>query len=309
MLTHKKILVTGATGQVARPIAEFLAADNDVWCIARFTDPALRAEVEALGIKTWSWTLGQGDFTGLPDDFDYVIHAACNIFDVANDYDACIAANAEGTGLLMAHVRNCKALLYVSSLQIYSAEADNRRPRLENEPLGCHPAYSPSYSAGKIATEAVVRTLCRLYGIPTMIARLGMAYGRAGHGGVPTILFNQIRSGENLVVAPVGAAFCSLIHEDDIVAQVEPLLRAATVPAQIINWCGDETIDEREMLAYIIALMGAQPELVEHPDAGFRGGIGDVTRRQRFTGPCRVSWQDGVKSSLTRRFPDYPFRL
>ena len=133
MLKNKRILVTGATGQVARPIAEYLAADNEVWCIARFTDPALRAEVEGLGIKTWSWTLGQADFTGLPDDFDYVIHAACNIFDVANDYDACITANAEGTGLLMAHVRNCKALLYVSSLQIYSAEADNRRPRLENE--------------------------------------------------------------------------------------------------------------------------------------------------------------------------------
>jgi nucleoside-diphosphate-sugar epimerase len=57
MIQSKKILVTGATGQVARPIAESLAKHNEVWCIARFSEPALKAQVEALGIKTWAWTL------------------------------------------------------------------------------------------------------------------------------------------------------------------------------------------------------------------------------------------------------------
>jgi len=308
MIQSKKILVTGATGQVARPIAESLAQHNEVWCIARFTEPVLKAQVEALGIKTWAWTLGDDHFDGLPNDFDYVIHSACNIFDVANDYDACLRANAEGSGFLMRHVRQCKAFLYVSSLQIYSAQEDNSRARLENDPLGCHPLYAPSYSDGKLATEAVVRTLCRLYEIPTMIARLGMAYGTAGHGGVPTQFFNLLRAGTTIKVPPPGVSFCSLLHEDDIIAQVEPLLQGAAVPAEIVNWCGDEVTDELEMTRYVAEIMGVESLMAEDPNGGFRGGFGDVTHRKSFTGPCRVTWREGIKRTLQSRFPDYRFK-
>ena len=307
-IANSKILVTGATGQVARPIAQFLAQDNEVWCIARFTDAKLKAEVEALGIQTWSWTLGTDQFDGLPDDFDYVIHAACNIHEVANDYGGSIAANAEGTAFLMHHVRKCKAFLFVSSLQVYADADHNSRLRLETDPLGCHARYAPSYSMGKVATEAVVRSLCRLYRIPTMIGRLGMAYGTAGHGGVPTMLFSQMRSGEPLKVPPVGVAFCSLLHEDDIADQVAPLVQGAAVPAQIVNWCGDDGIDEIEMIRYVAGIMGMEPNLQEDPTAGFRGGIGDVTGRKKFTGPCKVLWREGVKQSLQKRFPDYLFK-
>ena len=36
MLSDTKILVTGVTGRVAKPIAEPLAVNNDLWGIARF---------------------------------------------------------------------------------------------------------------------------------------------------------------------------------------------------------------------------------------------------------------------------------
>ena len=44
-LEGKKILVTGPTGQVAFPLTRSLAADNDVWGIARFGDSAGRERV------------------------------------------------------------------------------------------------------------------------------------------------------------------------------------------------------------------------------------------------------------------------
>ena len=40
MLSGEKILITGPAGQIAFPLAEHLAADNEVWGIARFGDPA-----------------------------------------------------------------------------------------------------------------------------------------------------------------------------------------------------------------------------------------------------------------------------
>lgn len=307
MIKGCKILVTGATGQMARPIAEHFLKNNEVWIIARFSNPQHREEVEAQGFKTWSWTMGQTDFTGLPDDFDYVVSAAASIYEVSNDYDAAIRNNAEGTGLLMAYLRKCKAFLYISSLQVYSQEADNSRPRLETDALGCHVDYAPSYSAGKLAAEAVVRTLCRLYNIPSMIARLGMAYGVTGHGGAPTILFNQLRAGETVVVPPKGVSYCALLSEEDIVAQVEPLLKGASVPCEIVNWCGDEATDEREMSDFVADLMGVTGQFEERPEGGYRGGVGDVTNRKRFTGPSKVQWRDGLERSLRARYPDYPF--
>ena len=38
----------------------------------------------------------------------------------------------------------------------------------------------------------------------------------------------------------------SPIHDDDIAAQLEPLLGAASVPATIVNWCGDEPVSVQE---------------------------------------------------------------
>jgi len=37
VLSDRKILVTGLTGQIGFPMARFLAADNEVWGLARFS--------------------------------------------------------------------------------------------------------------------------------------------------------------------------------------------------------------------------------------------------------------------------------
>ena len=51
MLSGQKVLVTGVNGMVAFPLAAALAAENEVWGLARFSDPASRSRVEAAGIK------------------------------------------------------------------------------------------------------------------------------------------------------------------------------------------------------------------------------------------------------------------
>jgi nucleoside-diphosphate-sugar epimerase len=39
MLRDKKILIAGPAGQVAFPLTQFLARDNEVWGIARSLNP------------------------------------------------------------------------------------------------------------------------------------------------------------------------------------------------------------------------------------------------------------------------------
>ena len=75
----QKILVTGPTGHLTAPLVRELAADNDVWGMARFSDPGQRSELEALGVTCVKKDLAVDRFDDLPDDFDYVFHAGAMV--------------------------------------------------------------------------------------------------------------------------------------------------------------------------------------------------------------------------------------
>ena len=97
MLEGQRILVTGATGQVARCFAEQLARHNQVWAGARFRDAEARKALEAQGIGIAPLTIGDEDLSSLPD-VDYVFHCAANTSPTSPDVG--MLHNAEGVGFL-----------------------------------------------------------------------------------------------------------------------------------------------------------------------------------------------------------------
>ena len=108
MLRGEKVLITGPAGRIAFGLARSLAADNEVWGIARFSDPATREQVEALGVTTRTLDLAADQFGDLPADFSYLLHIAADFS--ADDYDRAIRVNAEGTGFILEHCRNAKEI-------------------------------------------------------------------------------------------------------------------------------------------------------------------------------------------------------
>ncbi len=68
------------------------------------------------------------------------------------------------------------------------------------------------------------------------------------------------------------------IHQDDINTQTAALLDAASVPATIVNWAGDEPVSVQEYCAYIGELAGFEPvvHVVEQPGT-LRGSVTDNT--------------------------------
>src|SRR3979490_301276 len=119
-----KILITGPTGQVATPVAKALAADNEVWGIARFTNATIREDLEKAGVRCQTVNLAPGAFAHLPSDFDSVLNLAVA---KSGHWDKDLAANAESVGLLMAHCRNAKAFLHCSSAAVYDPPDDEPR--------------------------------------------------------------------------------------------------------------------------------------------------------------------------------------
>jgi nucleoside-diphosphate-sugar epimerase len=299
MLRDEKILITGPAGRIAFPLAQSLVGDNEVWGIARFSDPDARAEVDAAGITTRAVDLLSCDFGDLPDDFTYVLHLAA---DFSEDYDRGMKVNAEATGLLLQHCHKAKAALVMSTLTVYKPNPDPWHPFAEDDPIGDQlMPWGAPYSVTKIACEGVARFCARAYGLPIVVARMGSAYGN--HGGMPAMHVHAIARGEPVHVRHDPLPY-SPIHDDDIADQVEALLDAASVPATIVNWCGDEAVSVQQWAPYLGELLGVEPNVVLTPAPGASvGSVGDPTKRISITGPGKVHWRDGFRRMVEHYYP------
>jgi nucleoside-diphosphate-sugar epimerase len=301
MLSGEKILITGPAGRIAFGLARSLVAENEVWGIARFGDPVTRKKVEAFGVTTRTLDIADGAFGDLPTDFTYLLHIAADFS--PNDYDRALRVNAEATGFVLEHCRTAKAALVMSTVTTYKPHPDPWHAFREDDPLGdaMAPPSAP-YSVSKIAQEGVARYCARSFDLPVTIARMCAAY--SDQSGLPVWHLEAIAAGE-----PVRTRWdpmpYSPIHDDDICAQLEPLLDAASVPATIVNWGGDEPASVQEYSAYFGELLGVEPEVVveEIPGAS-RGSIGDHTKRSSITGPCRVGWREGFRRVAEHFYPD-----
>jgi UDP-glucuronate 4-epimerase len=299
VLAGKKILVTGATGLVARTAAVTLAEHNEVWCLGRFSDPEPARQLTERGIRTHRWDLADGRLEGVPDDFTHVLHAA--VERGSSDFEEVVAVNSVATGRLMTHCRTAEAFLHVSTSALYARQAPDHR-HTEADPLGTDSAWLPAYPVGKLATEGAVRALAVTLGLPTTIARLNVAYGPHGHGGLPVILHRQMLAGEPIAVPHGEQHYCSPIHTDDIARQVPGLWAAARTPATVVNWGGDEVVGVCDLMTYVSELTGVpvqfRPADVTRAVVAF-----DAGRRRSIAGACERSWRDGVRQTLDAHFP------
>ena len=295
LLRERKILITGPTSQVGFPIARALAAENQVWGLARFRKPEDRERLEALGIQCVAADLADGPLDALPEDFDYVLNFAV-VRSGEFDYD--LAANAEGAGRLMAHCREARAFLHCSSAAVYEHKGE---PVSESDALGDnHRAMMPTYSICKIAAESVVRFAARQWRLPTTIARLSVPYG--DNGGWPWFHLLMMKAGRPIPIHPERPNLFNLLHEDDTLAQVPRLLDAAAVPATIVNW-GGEPVSIEEWCGWLGRLTGIEPAFEETTATLARLPL-DRTRMLELLGETRVDWREGLRRMVRARNPE-----
>lgn len=294
-----KVVVTGANGQIGFPLAASLAErGHEVWGVARFSRPGSRDRLDAAGVTTHAADLASGDLGDLPDDFTHVVHLAAEMGD---DYDAAMRVNAEGTGLLLHHCRRATAALVMSTHSVYKPNDDPDHVFVETDPLGdSFATHAPTYSVTKIAGEGVARACARMFGLPVTIARMNASYG--DNGGLPAYHVDAVLAGRPISVRWDPYRY-SLMHQDDINDQVEALLDAATSPATIVNWAGDEPVSVQDYVAYAAELANVPApavEMVEQPNT-LRGSIAGNERRLAITGPCKVGWRDGIRRVVEAR--------
>ncbi len=294
-----KIVVTGVTGQVAEPLAKTLAAEHDVYGAARFRDAEARRRLEEAGVTCVAVDLAAGDVGDLPTDADYVLNLAVS---KSNDWGADLDANVGGVLSLMEHLQGARAFLHCSSTAVY--RPDGHRALPEDAALGDNHGvwgFLQTYSICKIAAEGAARWGARRFGLPTTIARLCVPYGDGG--GWPAIHLEMLLADLPVQVHLDAPSQYHPLHEDDIARTVPRLLGAASVPATIVNWGGDQVVSIEEWCTFLGELVG-HPAKFEPTDQTIESVCLDLNRMHDLVGPTEVDWRDGLRRMVKARHPE-----
>ncbi|OBK78938.1 NAD(P)-dependent oxidoreductase [Mycobacterium sp. 1164985.4] len=295
MLDGEKILITGATGKIAFPIARELARNNEVWGAARMRDPADRGRLTDAGVIPVALDVSEGDFSALPDDFTYVFHAAVD--PGAGDWTDCLQTNAQRSGDLLHRYRGAKGFVFCSTGSIYGYKG--RRPLTESDPPGV--PLRANYSFSKVAAEAVCTWVARQYEIPLTIIRICSTYGP--EGGAPADRLEAILARRPIRLHPDRPNNYNPIYEDDYVMLGIRAMEAADTPPVVVNWAGSETVSVEEYCTYMGELVGVEPIFEYTPDA-HTPLWPDVTRMHEVLGRTTIGWRDGFRRMVEARHPE-----
>jgi len=293
-----KILLTGPSGNLGLPLARALAADNEVWGIARFSDPSARAELESFGVHCVPKDLANDGFDDLPDDFDRVFHAASLIPMVSErDMAATFALNTQATARLLAHCRQARTFVFCSTAGVYRHQD---RPLVEADEYG---ADVPGYAMSKIAAEQLVQFLSLHLGTPAIILRIGALYGIEGGSGGAFAPIARMVEGKEVWVNPVEPRGVSLPWEEDAVRLAVVAMESGRVPPPVVNFCGDQQVGVEEYCRFAGRLLGIEP-VFRYTDATYPANPLDTTRMHEVLGRCETDWRVGIERVLRHRYPE-----
>ena len=297
MLDSAKVLITGATGKIGFPIARALAERNEVWGAARLRDPADRGRLLDAGIKPVVLDIADPDFSDLPNDFDYVFHAAVD--SGTGDWSRCVETNAHNSGELLYHCRSASGFVFCSTGSIYGYQG--RRPLRETDPPGV--PLRPNYSFSKVAAEAVCTWVAHRFDIPLTIIRICSTYGP--QGGAPADRLDAMLARKPVRLHPDKPNNYNPIYEDDYVEFGIRAMEVADTPPVVVNWAGSETVSVEEYCTYMGELVGVEPVFEYTPDA-HTPLWPDVTRMHEVLGRTKVPWRDGFRQMIAARHPEIP---
>lgn len=251
-----KILVTGATGFVARHLAPALAARHEVYALGHDAARIVSGE----NIEPVVVDLRNARDAELPA-VDAVVHLAQANVPFPDGALDLHAVNTAATVALLDHARGCGAthFVYASSASVYGM---GDRPWTESDV----PAATDFYSATKLAGERFVGAYAGL--LSTTCMRLVAPYGPGQTNRMIPRLIDSVREGRPITLNAGGRPRMNPIYVDDVVAVVKGAL--SSDGNHILNVAGDDAASIRELGEAIGQAVGRPPQFEEgsNPAAG-----------------------------------------
>ncbi len=304
----QKVLFIGGQGPVSAPVLRALAPDNDVYAMARFTNPEVKTKLESIGV-----TCIKHDLFDPPDDlptgFDYVNFSAVpmarsetgmvrTVWAPRGPWPDSYDKYPLAAGRLMNHFRGCKGFVFASTISVYEAVGD-LTPIPETRPFGVH--TTREYSFTKVASEAVLTYVAETLEIPTTILRIGSCSGV--EGGPMRNRLDLLVQGAPIPVNAGGPTYLRPIFEPDVAKLGIAAFEAGRIPPLVVNWCGDEIVSLEEYCTYMGQLIGREPIFEPNPSAP-KALVPDTTFMHEVLGSCDVGWQEGCRMLVEQCYPE-----
>ena len=228
-LQGKTVFVTGATGFLGSFIIRTLDYANKNMSLNIKILALVRDESKAKNIlRECRITVVNGDICEFPvisDDIDYIFHCAAitKSKEMVEKPVQVIEGIVNGTQniLRLAHEKNVKSMVYLSSMEVYG----DTNPELEyvkEEDLGFVQIQNARscYPLGKRMAENICYSYFCQYGVPVKIARLAQTFG-TGILKTETRVFYQFAlsaiKGENIILHTDGSSSGNYCYSADAV--------------------------------------------------------------------------------------------
>ncbi|MCJ7622243.1 MAG: GDP-mannose 4,6-dehydratase, partial [Anaerolineaceae bacterium] len=212
--------------------------------------------------------------------------------------------NVGGTVTLMEAMRDVgvRRVVLISSGAVYGEQSE--QPVKES----AIPNPKSPYAVSKLAAEAYVRTIGKLWGIETVCLRVFNTYGPGQHipathaPVIPNFLRQAVLDG-TLVVHGNGNQTRDFVYLDDVANAMVRAATASDVDQSIINIGSGIETSIRELVQMVLDETGMEPEVIynQRVDSGSDRLCADITLAKEKLGyQPATSLEAGLKLTLQR---------
>lgn len=307
------ILLTGGAGFIGSAIASQLAQRGDrVIVLDKLTYAGHPQNLVGIDCQLVEGDIRDAELLAklfAQHHFDAVIHAAAesHVDNSITGSAAFIDTNVTGTHRLLEAVRIAKTprFLHVSTDEVYGALGEEgvfttQSPMQPNSP----------YAASKAASDLLVRSWFKTYGLPAVITRCCNNYGPRQHPEklIPRMVTNAMK-GEPLPVYGDGRQVREWIHVDDHARGVIAALDRGT-PGQVYHLGSGEERRNIELVELLCDELGPHVRglityVADRPGHDFRYAL-DVTGTEQQLGFMpSISFAEGIAATV-RWYRDHP---
>lgn len=247
-----------------------------VWAVARFTDPSLRAALEAGGVRTIQADLTDRDALQALPDAPNVIYMVGQKFGTTNDAARTWAINAWLPGAVAQRFAGARIVAF-STGNVYPLSSVTTQGPTEADATGPVGEYARS----ALARERVLEFFSRRNGTPMAILRLN--YAVEPRYGVLRDIADRVWSGQPVDLT---MGWVNVVWQRDANAVALRALRLAASPPFVLNVTGSPAVRVRDLALAFGRHFNRAPQFSGHE--ALTALLGDASLMERLLGRAPV---------------------